>query len=119
MPMNPKARQKWNGMCNTGLVASLLGDAVSECIKFFSRIGLHHAFPELLSYDQSKAMTRICDEGSTWRPIQEYSTSLFWFYVYSFLAHIAQPSNRETSTFQKYLKLRFRVGTEDSLIDIR
>ena len=38
MPMDPKARQRWNGMCDTGLVASLLGNAVSECIKFFSRI---------------------------------------------------------------------------------
>ena len=118
MPMDRKGRQKWNGMCDTGLVASLLGDAVSECIKFFSRIGLHPAFPELLSYVRSDAMTRICDEGSAWKPIQEYSTSLFWFYVYSFLAHIAQPSNRETEIFEEYLKSRFRVGTEEDLIDI-
>ena len=118
MPMDPKARQRWNGMCDTGLVASLLGNAVSECIKFCSRIGLHPAFPKLLSDNRSLAMTRICDELSTWKPIQEYSTSLFWFYVYSFLAHIAQPSNDESPILQEYLKSGFRVGTEDDLIDI-
>jgi hypothetical protein len=95
MPMSREGRWKnarWNKMCNNGLEALLLRDAINDAIKFFSKIGFNPVYPSDLKYDKCNDMREIIEQagGRKWHAGALIAADLVWFYVISFAAQLSR-----------------------------